>query len=41
VVKEAAKIYGVDENVIHAVIMQESGYNPHAISGTGATGLCS
>ncbi|ALC80746.1 MULTISPECIES: lytic transglycosylase domain-containing protein [Bacillus] len=39
IVKEAAKNYGVDEKLIHAVISQESGYKNLAVSGAGAMGL--
>lgn len=38
-VKKAAEKFGVDEKMIHAVISQESGYNPLAVSGAGAMGL--
>ena len=31
--------YGVDRSLVKAVIHAESGYNPHAVSRTGATGL--
>lgn len=38
-VREAAQNYGVDENLIHAVISQESGYKSLSVSGAGAMGL--
>ena len=38
-VKEASDKYGIDENLIHAVIVRESNYNVHAKSHAGAQGL--
>ncbi len=35
----AAKWYGMDHNLLHAIVMAESSYNPDAISGKGAVGL--
>ena len=39
VVKKYARRYGVDEDLVWAVIRQESGFNPHAVSPKGAMGL--
>jgi soluble lytic murein transglycosylase-like protein len=34
-----AQLHGVDKDLVHSVIQQESGYNPHAVSRSGAQGL--
>ncbi len=39
IVQTAAKAYGVDASLVHAVISAESGYNPYAVSRRGAMGL--
>jgi Soluble lytic murein transglycosylase and related regulatory proteins (some contain LysM/invasin domains) len=39
IIREASVKYGIDEDVISAVIQQESSYNPNAVSSCGAIGL--
>jgi soluble lytic murein transglycosylase-like protein len=39
IVESAARANGVDSALVHAVITAESGYNPSAVSRTGARGL--
>ena len=39
IVETASRAYGVDKALVHAVISAESGYNPQAVSRTGAQGL--
>ena len=39
IVESAARAHGVDSALVHAVISAESGYNPSAVSRTGARGL--
>ncbi len=39
IIKEASQAYGIDEDVIKAVIQQESSFNPQAVSSCGALGL--
>ena len=39
IIDTAAEAYGVDASLVHAVISAESGYNPYALSRTGAMGL--
>jgi len=39
IIREASQKYGVDEQVISAVIQQESSFNPQAVSSSGAVGL--
>lgn len=38
-IKEACEKFGVEEKLIKAVVKQESGFNPNAVSRTGAKGL--
>ena len=39
IIKQASHKYGVAEDIIHAVIQQESSFNPTAVSSCGAMGL--
>jgi soluble lytic murein transglycosylase-like protein len=39
IIEVAARTYGVEKALVNAVISAESGYNPQAISRTGARGL--
>ena len=38
-VKKYSEMYKVDEKMVHAIILTESGYNPKAVSPCGAKGL--
>ena len=38
-VKKYSEKYNVDEKMVHAIILTESGYNPKAVSPCGAKGL--
>lgn len=39
IVEDAARQYGLDPNLLHAMIKVESGYDPRALSAKGARGL--
>jgi len=39
VIEKYAQQYGVDQDLVWAVVRQESGFNPHAVSPKGAMGL--
>jgi len=39
IIETAARTYGVEKALVNAVISAESGYNPQAVSRTGARGL--
>lgn len=39
IIHQAASKYGVDEDLVHAVVQAESDYNPSCRSGAGAVGL--
>ncbi len=39
IIETAARTYGVETALVHAVITAESGYNPQAVSRSGARGL--
>ena len=38
-IKNACDKYGVEEKLVHALVRQESGFNPNAVSKVGAKGL--
>lgn len=38
-IRAAAEAFGLDEKLLHAVVLQESGYDPAALSAAGAAGL--
>ena len=38
-IKDASEKYGVEERLVNAVVKQESGFNPDAVSSAGAQGL--
>jgi len=38
-IDRASKRYGVERDLVHAVVRAESGYDPHAVSRAGAVGL--
>ncbi|GKU26452.1 lytic transglycosylase domain-containing protein [Clostridium folliculivorans] len=38
-VASASQKYGVNQDLIRAIIKQESGFNPYSVSGAGATGI--
>jgi soluble lytic murein transglycosylase-like protein len=39
IIEEAAKLYDMDANLIHAVMQAESAFHPYAVSRAGAEGL--
>lgn len=39
IISQKSSQYGVDARLVHAVIKQESGYNPKAVSSAGASGI--
>ena len=39
IINDAARAYGLDPKLVHAVIRAESGYNANAVSSKGAVGL--
>ncbi|GFZ32484.1 transglycosylase [Clostridium zeae] len=38
-IAQASQKYGVNQDLIRAIIKQESGFNPYSVSGAGATGI--